>query len=145
MRSKFTYRLKGQTVRSARWAAFAVAIVHAVPVRASEAAEILGLWEQVTTNAGACRTCTIEFRSEGSGLSVTANNGWSASLSDPTGRDIVGAGCWANRGHSWVSGKSFTARFHRNGDHLEMTMIVDAGTEPKPVVRGTYRRVWQGV
>jgi hypothetical protein len=88
VRSAFASKLKAWTLQSARHAALAVAIVDALPAQASEAAEILGLWEQVATNAGACRTCTIEFRSEGSGLSVTANNGWFASLDGSGGRDI---------------------------------------------------------
>jgi hypothetical protein len=138
-------KLKSQMGRSVRWIILAATILHAVPTPASEAAEILGLWEQVATNAGACRTCTIEFQAGSSGLSVTANNGWAASLRGLDKHDIVGTGRWEDRGRACVSGKPFTVSFRREGNHLEMTMIIDTGADPKPVVRSTYRRAWQGV
>lgn len=72
--------------------------IQAAPVQASEATELLGLWAQVATNAGACETCTIDFRAAGSGFSVTANNGWAASLGNSTGRETFGLGRWEDRG-----------------------------------------------
>lgn len=132
-------------VRFVRWSVLAAATLHAVPSQASDAAEILGLWEQVATNAGACRTCTIEFQAGSSGLSVTANNGWTASLRGSDKNDLVGTGRWEDRGRVWVSGKPFTVRFRREGNHLEMTMTVETDADPRPVVRSTYRRAWQGV
>ncbi|GJD30569.1 hypothetical protein PMNALOAF_1816 [Methylobacterium adhaesivum] len=132
-------------IRSATLIAFTSAMMQASPAQASEATELLGLWEQVATNAGACETCTIDFRAAGSGLSVTANNGWAATLSSSGEPDTFGAGRWENRGAAWVSGKAFSVRFHRVGNRLEMTMTIDTGSEPKPVVRGVYKRTWQGM
>lgn len=126
-------------------AALITVAIQATPVQATEVTELLGLWAQVATNAGACETCTVDFRAAGSGVSVTSNNGWAATLGNSTGRDIVGVGRWEDRGAVWVSKKSFSVRFHRDGDRLEMTMTINTGAEPKPVVRGVYKRAWQGV
>lgn len=132
-------------MRSVGWISFVLAMAQAVPALATEADALLGVWEQVATNAGACPTCRLEFRAREQGLSVTANNGWTATLEGSRGSDIVGVGRWVAAKRTWVAGRPFTIGFRLDGDRLGMTMTVDTGAGPKRVVRGIYKRAWQGV
>lgn len=128
--------------------AMALAVTAGLPVHAAERADFLGVWEQVGTNAGPCPTCQIEFQETSQGAVVSANNGWRADL--PTlnaGGPASGIGRWRDeRVATWVSGRSFTVSFHLEGSGLlAMTMTVDTSSGRQSVVRGSYRRVWQGM
>jgi hypothetical protein len=132
-------------MRSVGWIGLALAMTQALPARATEPGALLGIWEQIATNAGACPTCRIGFRESEQGLSVAANNGWAATLGGSRGSDIVGAGRWVGAKRNWAAGRPFTVCFRLDGDRLSMTMTVDTGTEPKRIIRGIFKRAWQGV
>lgn len=122
-------------------AAFSVAI--SFPAHAVEMTELLGVWEQIASNAGPCPTCRIEFQATRFGAVVVANNGWRADLPAlDTGGPADGFGRWNDeRVAAWVAGRTFTVSFRlaENG-LLMMTMKVDAGAGRQPIVKGSYRR-----
>jgi hypothetical protein len=127
------------------WIGFALAVMQTSPTLATDADALLGSWQQVATSAGACPTCRLEFREGEQGLSVIANNGWTAILEGSRGGTFSGTGRWRSGGRTWIAGRPFTIGFDLDGDRLTMTMKVDMGKEPKPVVRAVYKRAWQGV
>ena len=111
-------------------------------------ADLLGVWEQVASNAGPCPACTIAFRETLGGVVVVANNGWRADLPAlDTGGPASGYGRWQDeRVAAWVAERPFTIRFRLGEDGvLAMTMTVDAGSARQRVVRARYRRVWLGM
>lgn len=124
----------------------ALSFVANLSAHATEMADLLGTWEQVTSNAGACPTCRVEFQNTPHGAIVVANNGWRADrLAPETGGPANGFGRWRDeRAASRVSGRSFTVtcRSEESG-LLAMTMTVNTGPGRQSVVRGSYRRAWQ--
>ena len=84
-----------------------------LPVSAEEeqAESILGEWQQIATNAGACPTCRIAFRTGGRGIVVSANNGWTATLVRTGPTDLTGDGRWDTQGRGWPTGRAFTIRY----------------------------------
>jgi hypothetical protein len=121
------------------------ALVLPVSAEAEQAESILGEWQQIATNAGACPTCRIAFRTGGRGIVVSANNGWTATLARTGPTDLTGDGHWDPQGRGWPTGRAFTIRFRQDGDRLAMTMVVDTGTGQRPTVHATFVRSWQGV
>ncbi|MBB3901149.1 hypothetical protein [Methylobacterium brachythecii] len=115
------------------------------PSHAGDGDALLGEWGQVASNAGACPTCSIAFVRLGGRLSVIANNGWQATLDGAGGTVVSGAGRWQDVGRNWVSNRPFAIGFRLERDELQMTMTVDRGTGQSTVVRGAFKRAWQGM
>ena len=117
------------------------------PARAqAQAYEFLGDWQQLTSNAGACARCQLSFGGGSSQLSVTANNGWSASVDagdTATGPTAYGRGRWSADGSAFAS-KPFTVEFTMRGERLYMTMTNDLGNGRKRIVRAVFGRPWVG-
>ena len=133
-------------IRRYAWLGLLPALVVSLPAAAAEDIEtIVGEWEQIASNAGACPTCRITFETRGKSFTVTANNGWAATLSDIRATELSGAGEWDASVRGWPAGHAFTIHFRREGDRLQMTMTVDTGSADRPIVTGTFRRPWQGV
>jgi hypothetical protein len=126
----------------------ALLVVLALVMPAAARAEVgalIGAWQQISSNAGKCPTCQIAIDGIGS-LSVTANNGWSATVIEGErggNPAATGAGRWRVQGGD-LDGKTFDVDFELHGDRLTMTMRIDAGRGSRRVVRAVYGRPWLG-
>lgn len=142
---------QAKPARVARRALRAIALVLPIlataagPSQAGEGDALLGEWGQVASNAGACPTCSIAFVRLGGRLSVVANNGWQATLDGAGGTVVTGAGRWQEGGRNWVSGRPFAISFRLERNELQMTMTVDRGAAQSSVVKGVFKRAWQGM
>lgn len=107
----------------------------------------LGPWQQVETNAGACRTCRIEFAKNADFLNVTANNGWSASVSVTGSMNHIearGNGVWSTRKRGWVAGRPFDVLFRLIGQRLHMRMRVKKANGSRRLIEAVFERKWLG-
>jgi hypothetical protein len=91
-----------------------------------------GKWRQIASTAGDCSTCAIAITTKGTSLSIKANNGWTASVKNPSGEApnaTAGNGQWSN-GSGYLAGRTFQAHFEIAGSRLFMKMLVrrDNGT-----------------
>lgn len=115
-----------------------------MPARA-QVETMAGPWQQISSNAGPCPTCQLSIAGIGA-LSVTANNGWSASIVEQR-RDglpaAVGRGRWRVV-NSAFDGKDFAVDLQLRGDRLYMTMRIALGKGALRVVRAVYGRPWLG-
>lgn len=112
----------------------------------AQAYEFLGDWQQLTSNAGACARCQLSFSGGSSELSVTASNGWSASvgaLETATGPIASGRGRWGAGGGTFAA-KPFTVEFTLRGERLYMTMVIEFALGRTRTVRGVFGRPWLG-
>lgn len=86
---------------------------------------IVGVWRQVRSNAGDCRTCQIEIEKGDASLDVRANNGWSGSVRAEPADDLItaaGGGRWRPGGTSPHSGKFFRLRLVSQNSRLYLLM-----------------------
>ncbi|MBB3237866.1 hypothetical protein FHS20_004767 [Phyllobacterium endophyticum] len=84
-----------------------------------------GTWHQIASNAGACRTCAVEFKFAGTLLSVNANNGWKATAQNvsESSRSASANGHWSkDAGH--LAASPFRAFFEIVDSRLFMKMLV---------------------
>jgi len=98
-----------------------------------------GVWRQVKSNAGECRTCQVSLERRDDGLAVTANNGWSASVRpEPDELHLAsGGGRWRPGDTNPHSGKFFRVHFASTNTRLYMVMLgqgfrIEAEFERKP-------------
>src|ERR1700704_918194 len=98
-----------------RWSLFAalaaLLIVSASPVRGGDDG-VAGAWQQIESNAGACPKCRISIDQHGSSWTVTANNGWEATLAGESigSMNATGAGNWKTLSGA-MAGKRFNVDF----------------------------------
>ena len=133
--------------RSLPTALAAFLIVWTVPARAGDDA-LAGGWQQIESNAGACPQCRISIDPHGASLTVTANNGWAATVAAGEGDGLVtarGRGSWASHLPGAMAGKGFNVDFILQGQRLYMWMSVDTGQGSRRTVRGVFGRIWTGV
>jgi hypothetical protein len=134
-----------------RWSLFAALaaflIVSASPVRGGDDG-VAGAWQQIESNAGACPKCRISIDQHGSSWTVTANNGWEATLvgGDSIGSmNAAGAGNWKPTLTGAMAGKRFNVDFVLKDQRLYMSMFVDMGNGSWRTIRGVFGRPWYGV
>jgi len=122
-------------------AAVALAFLTAFCGGAASAGPLSGTWKQTGSNAGACPTCSIAIKEDGSIAAVVANNGWSAKLSwlDPAGKHAAGRGSWKPGAGGAYDGKAIDVDMRVAGDRLTLTMTVSDGSIPGKIV-GSYKR-----
>ena len=123
--------------------AFVIAL-SAAPPAAAHADQLLGVWQQIGSNAGNCPTCRISINQTTSALAVSANNGWSATV--VANRDMIAAtgnGRWDSRRRP-LADKAFSVHFVVRDARLYMTMVVDSENGPKRTVKGVFGRPWLG-
>jgi hypothetical protein len=91
--------------------------------------QIQGEWKQLASNAGQCADCRVAIERNGSGFTVTANNGWSAVVRPkPDGKyGITGRGKWKPGAGGSYGGTDFLLFLAVIDDKLYMIMTV-----PKP-------------
>lgn len=108
---------------------------------AAIAGPLSGTWKQADSNAGACPTCSIAIKEDGSLATLVANNGWSASLSwlDPSGKHAAGHGSWNPGAGGAYGGKAIDVDVRVAGGKLTLTMTVSDGSIPGKIV-GSYKR-----
>ena len=133
-----------------RFLTFTLAIALAVSQLATRAAaqsdQLLGVWQQIESNAGKCPACQISIDQTTSALTVTANNGWSATIVANQNGDLIAAtgnGRWSSRSKP-LAGKAFSVEFIVRDARLYMTMLVDPGGGPRRIVKGVFGRLWLG-
>ena len=127
---------------------FVLAMLLLLPTQLhAQVQELLGNWQQLSSNAGACPSCQISFSGGSSQLTVTANNGWSAVVEARETREAgtmaAGRGSW-RAGTGVLASKPFTIEFTLRGERLYMTMTNDLGNGRKRIVRGVFGRPWLG-
>ena len=113
---------------------------------AAQADQLLGVWQQIAPNAGKCPTCQISIDQTTSTLTVTANNGWSATVVASQKDDLVAAtgnGRWSSRSKP-LAGKAFSVDFVVRDARLYMIMLVDSVSGPRQIVKGVFGRFWLG-
>lgn len=108
---------------------------------------LLGDWQQLQSNAGACPACRIAIDQAGSGLAVSANNGWSARIN--VGRHVDdmaagGRGQWNGAAGRGYAGRAFDAVFTLRGDRLYLVMTPDRSGGSRSTVKAVYGRLWFG-
>lgn len=88
----------------------------------------VGTWQQVSSNAGACPTCSITITKRGAELRVSSSNGWQATVysgQDGDTRSATGNGRWpANAGGAYA-GRQFSLDLTAGPRGLEMSMVPD--------------------
>jgi opacity protein-like surface antigen len=132
----------------ARLAALALLAALAMSAASSAAAQsdlLYGDWRQLRSNAGPCPTCKISIDGIDQ-LTVSANNGWSATVvaSERNGQvAATGSGRWRGTKNP-VDGTSFGIELELRGDRLHMTMRIDAGAAAPRIVRAVFERPWLG-
>lgn len=122
-------------------------IVWTAPARGADDA-LAGAWQQIESNAGACPRCRISIDPHGASLTVTANNGWAATLAEGKGDGSVrasGAGNWKSNVTGAMAGKGFNVDFILKDERLYMWMSVDTGHGSRRTIRGVFGRIWTGV
>jgi hypothetical protein len=128
------------------FAAALIAFAGAAPAVA-QVDEMDGPWQQIASNAGICPKCRISIDRGSSSLTVTANNGWSASLiavQNGNTAGATGAGRWQSGLTGAVAGKRFTVDFVLRDQRLIMSMLVEMGNGSRRTIRAVYGRVWLG-
>lgn len=111
---------------------------------AAQADQLLGVWQQIGSNAGNCPTCRISINQTTSALTVSANNGWSATV--VANRDMIAAtgnGRWDSRRRP-LADKAFSVHFIVRDARLYMTMVVYSESGAKRTVKGVFERTWLG-
>lgn len=106
-----------------------------------------GAWQQIESSAGACPKCRISIDQRGSSLTVTANNGWSASLVAGQTSDSInatGVGRWRSGLTGAMAGKRFNVDFVLKDLRLYMSMLVDMGNGSKRTIKAVFGRIWFG-
>jgi hypothetical protein len=128
---------------------FAVALaVSQLATRAAAQTEgLLGVWQQIESNAGKCPTCQVSFAQTAAALTVTANNGWAATVVVNRNGDLIaatGTGRWSSRSKP-LADRPFSVEFVVRDARLYMTMlVVDAGSGPRRVIKAVFGRFWLG-
>ena len=134
--------------RSCVLIAFAALSVGLFAARAeAQTGELLGVWQQIESNAGRCPACQISITRAGSDLLVTASNGWSVNVVEADAAESISAagnGRWMSSGNTLLSGSAFTVEFVLKGSRLYMTMRIDAKSGARRVVKAVFGRVWLG-
>ena len=105
--------------------------------------DLRGGWQQVESNSGRCPTCLISIMKAMDGFSITANNGWTASIKPQPDRDGVtatGRGQWIVRRPTTVEQKTFECRFVLRGDRLYMTMTILNENGSRQIVKAVFER-----
>ena len=126
--------------------AIALAVSQLATRAAAQADQLLGVWQQIESNAGKCPTCQISIDQTTSALTVTANNGWSATVVANQKGDLIAAtgnGRWSSRSKP-LAGKAFSVDLVVRDARLYMTMLVDSGSGPRRIVKGVFGRFWLG-
>ena len=126
--------------------AIALAVSQLATRASAQADPLLGVWLQIESNAGNCPTCRISIDQTTSALTVTANNGWSATVVANRQDDLIAAtgnGRWSSRSKP-LAGRAFSVDFVVRDDRLYMTMLVDSGTGTRRIVKGVFGRFWLG-
>ena len=124
----------------------AVVISFVMPA-AAQPARIEGVWSQVETSAGSCPTCRVEVARKGGSLIVTANNGWSASVTlDAAAKPVqaTGTGSWASDKRGWVAGRPFDVVFRLIDQRLHMSMQVTMADGAGRRIEAVFERFWLG-
>jgi hypothetical protein len=127
--------------------ALATLLVWTFPSRGDEGL-IVGPWQQIESNAGACPKCRISIEPHRTTLTVTANNGWAATVvtEEKDGSiKATGIGNWRSSLKGAMAGKRFRIDFVLMDQRLYMSMLVDMGNGSKQTIRGIFGRVWFGV
>ena len=123
-------------------AAAALALLFVLSSGMAFAGPLSGTWQQTSSNAGACPTCSITIKEDGSLASLAASNGWSADLSwlDQGGTKAAGRGRWRRDVGGAYAGKAIDIGVRLAGDVLTLTMSVSDHSIPGRIV-GSYKRV----
>ena len=116
-------------------------------IATAEPADFLGRWQQISSNAGECNTCTVTFTLEADGLAVRANNGWSAKFDLVAASrpgllgTAIGRGRWEKGVGGSYSAKGFVVIFRNFGNRLVMQMAVSKLAGQTSAVRATFKRI----
>lgn len=116
------------------------------PVDAQEDV-ILGAWQQIESNAGACPKCRISIAQKGASLSVVSNNGWSAVVGVEGAKgpiEATGAGEWAPGKIGRTAGRRFNVVFRLVDQRLYMSMRVEMEHGSRRLIKAVFGRVWFG-
>jgi hypothetical protein len=126
--------------------AIALAVSQLATRAAAQADQLLGVWQQIESNAGKCSTCQISIDQRTPALTVTANNGWSATVVASQKGDLIaatGGGRWSSRSKP-LAGQVFSVEFIVRDARLYMTMLVDSGSGRRQIVKSVFGRFWLG-
>lgn len=102
-----------------------------------------GQWQQVSSNAGHCSSCTITIMRHGSVLTVTANNGWTAAVQT----DMPGNALWAVGSGRWQKGKggvyantAFDILIALRDEQLQMMMLTKTGNSRGGTIKAVFKK-----
>jgi hypothetical protein len=129
------------------WMVIAFAFAAGAVAARAQSDPIQGPWQQIQSNAGACPACRLSIEPSGASLMVTANNGWSATITARQHGAIIeasGAGRWNPGVGGGVAGKAFHADFVLREQRLYMTMSIDMPNGSRRIIKGVFGRVWVG-
>jgi len=102
-----------------------------------------GKWQQVASNAGQCSSCTITIIRQGTLMTVTANNGWSAVLRNnlsANARFAEGTGQWRANADSAYDNAPFHVTFVLKDDKLHMRMLARIKNNTTQWIKAVFDR-----
>jgi hypothetical protein len=122
-------------------ALFALLIVLWPAVAGASGVSFQGQWQQVTSGAGDCESCSVEIRRNGPVLKVTGRDGWFAVTHLGRvggGSSAAGIGRWNEDGAGRYRGKPFDIRITIVDEHLHMDMSVRMDDGSTQAVRAIF-------
>lgn len=113
-----------------------ITVLIAAPANADEL-DFAGRWQQVYSSDGFCKSCTIGLVQNGTVLTATASDDWSAILqTDNPGHASFATGV-GRRSHG---SEPIEIGLFLKGDDLHMMMLVKAGDGPAKTIKAIYRK-----
>jgi hypothetical protein len=109
--------------------------------------KLVGEWQQLSSNAGACPHCRVTFAGDGQRFRVMANNGWSANVEirdAGSAAHASGSGQWQPRSSGAAPWLPFSVDFTLQDQRLHMTMTGEDQNGRKRVIKAVFSRVWFG-
>lgn len=108
----------------------------AAPANADDL-DFAGRWQQVYSSEGFCKSCIVALVQNGTVLTITANDGWSAVLqTDNPGHASFATGAGRRR----QRGEPIEIGLLLKGDDLHVMMLVKARNGPAKKIKAIYRK-----
>ena len=105
--------------------------------------DFVGHWRQVSSNAGDCARCSLDFHASGGELSVKANNGWSGEVAVLFKQRVAAAtgnGAWQEGAGGSYGGLAFSVEFQLVDERLHMQMTVPRPSGRVSRIEAVYER-----
>lgn len=110
----------------------------------SEEDILAGRWKQVSSNAGKCATCTIGITKHGQVLTISANNGWSATAEtgyNGPANKASGKGHWKIKSGSHYGNKAFDILLAVRRGKLTVIMVVEAINGRTQTIEAVFTKI----